>query len=136
MNKYKFYFNIITLVISILCSLIIGSFFSMLLDFFPWGDKGAYVIWEPLLLNYIIPYFIVVGILKIFINRRINFLYGKMSFFIAVFLFAIPSFIGFDLAADFLARWIGVISSLILICIFIFEIKTWLKIRHNKLTSD
>lgn len=129
MNKYAIVLNVFLLVLAIfLCGTIV-FFFSTLLDFFPWGSNDAYVIWEPLLVYYLIPCFIFFGFLRLILIRKTHYFFSKITFFIASILLYIPSIIGFDLPTDTLPRWIGVLSPIILIIVFFFEIKAWINIQ-------
>jgi len=126
MRKYVIKSNVFLLLLSIFFCGTIGFFFSTLLDFFPWGSNDAYVIWEPLLVYYLIPCFVLLGFLRLILIRKTRYFFSKITFFIASVLLYIPSFIGFDLPTDIFSRWIGVICPLILILIFLFEIKVWI----------
>ena len=103
--------NLILVISTILISLFIFWGFSSLLDFFPWGDSKAYVIWEPLLLYFIVPIFVTVGFLFVLLNKRIR----KTGFYIFIIglLLLLPSFFGFDMGTDLIGRWSGVVIPLL-----------------------
>jgi hypothetical protein len=83
--------------------------YSSLLDFFPWGDNKSYVIWEPLVLYFIVPPLILVGCFLILLSKqRRNQLLGLHLLIIGLS-FTLPSVFGFDLETDLKGRWCGVL---------------------------
>jgi membrane-anchored protein YejM (alkaline phosphatase superfamily) len=122
--------NILILVPSMILIAIVGFSFTTILDFFPWGNADAYVVWELLIVRFIIPYFIVTGVVRLLINYLESSIYSKFSFFVVAILLYIPSYIGFDLATDILARWSGVIISVLLLTLLSFDMNYWIKNRY------
>jgi hypothetical protein len=82
-----------------------------LLDFFPWGDRNAYVIWEPLVLDFIVPSFLAVALLMIVLSKsRSVIVVGAHCLLIGIS-HMLPIFFDFDLPSDLQGRWTGVIVS-------------------------
>ena len=119
------------MVVLVVCSfLFIG--YSALLDFFPWGSNKSYVIWEPLVIYYIIPGFICVGVLNLFIHKSGDRLSCLIYLIIGLFT-TIPVLAGFDLEEDDSGRWLGVLSSVLSIILIINVLsKVVTSIRNKK----
>lgn len=105
--------NIIVLVGALLACVFLFVGYSSLLTFFPWGDDKAYVIWEPLLVYFIFPGFLVFGIVQL-LTFKSNFKY-RYTLLLVGFMLLLPTLLGFDLETDKVGRWSGVITSLIAI---------------------
>ena len=84
-----------------------------LLDFFPWGDSNSYVIWEPLVLYFIVPPLILVGCLLILLSKQKGRQLLGLHLLIIGLSFTLPSVFGFDLQTDLKGRWCGVFVSAI-----------------------
>lgn len=113
--------NISISIISIFNGLFFSYAFSSLLDFFPWGSRSNYVIWEPLLINYIIPGLILIGVIRLITLKTNNIIFKSLYFSLA-FMFYLPISFGFDLETDTFGRWIGVIVSVLSILLATFDI--------------
>ena len=124
-GKIKSFFIIISLFVALTIVTLVWYMFSTCLDFFPWGSKDSYVIWESLIVYYFIPCFLLLGIIRLVLLQGHYILY-KLSFFIASVLLYVPSYLGFDLETDLLASWLGVICSTVLIFMFIVELRFWI----------
>jgi hypothetical protein len=128
--------KVLNIVLLILALLICGFLFvaySLLLDFFPWGNSRAYVIWEPLVTNFIVPLFFAFGILRLFAIRNGSYILSRYIFLVIGFILLLPSWLGFDLEADTSGRWCGVITSLTSALFLVVEILTSLReIWQNK----
>lgn len=82
--------------------------YTTLLDFFPWGDSHAYVVWEPLVIYLILPPMAALACVIIFFSKQQKFItIGIQLLFIAIS-FRLPSVFGFDESTDLLGRWVGV----------------------------
>jgi hypothetical protein len=94
--------------------------YGSLLDFFPWGSNEAYVIWEPLVLYFIVPSFLIIGCIIMLISKSRNLVTIGLHLFLVGLAFTIPSLMGFDLESDLRGRWCGVIVS---ITVTVFAVK-------------
>jgi hypothetical protein len=96
--------------------------YTEMLDFFPWGNNNAYVIWGILLIYVIIPSFFAIGIAKIILAKWARSIYSVVLFMEVAVIIMIPPLIGFDYAEDMFGRWAGVITSLIAIALITIDI--------------
>lgn len=110
----------VSIAVLFICAFFVYAF-STLLDFFPWGNNSSYVIWEPLIIYFIIPLFILLGLVRIIILSTSNVFFNMLYFLIALMLY-LPSHFGFDLESDSFGRWIGVISMLIAFILTIIDV--------------
>jgi|GEM_PF-6301471 len=125
------YLSVVLLFFAMGVSLFLFVAYSSLLDFFPWGSAKAYVIWEPLVLSFVVPALVIIGVLfllaaksKFYINLGVHYvLIGLTS--------TIPSFIGFDLETDVLGRWFGVSVAFISACVFMNDLRLNLSNFHK-----
>jgi hypothetical protein len=101
--------------------------YSSLLNFFPWGNGNAYVIWEPLVLYFIVPVLIFVGCLTSLLSKqKAHRIPGLHLLFIGLS-FTLPGAIGFDLETDLRGRWGGVLVSIIATVLIVTDISKAIK---------
>lgn len=103
--------NVSILVGGLLTCIFLFVGYSSLLSFFPWGDDNAYVIWEPLLIYFIFPAFMIFGIVQPLAFKN-HYRHRFIILFIGIMLL-LPSWLGFDLATDKPGRWSGVVTAFI-----------------------
>ena len=125
------YLHELIIILAIVICLLVFLMFSTLIDFFPWGDNKSYVIWEPLIINFIIPGFIFLGGIRLLIKPKINSVLGMLSFFITAFILSMPSYFGFDLESDLVGRWIGIVGPMAASTILMFDYKVSRRHRLN-----
>jgi len=111
MIKRIIYIGFLLAALGICCFLFVA--YSDLLDFFPWGDNKAYVVWEPLVIYFILPFFIIFGIVKVLVSKRGDPVLPSLLFLIIAFLLSLPVFIGFVLETDAGGRWTGVLTAIL-----------------------
>lgn len=113
---------ILLLLVALGACLFLGWAYSHLLDFFPWGSNSAYVIWEPLVLYFILPAFFTVGIITVLTSGknapRSNFLFLAVGV-----LLALPVLLGFDLETDQAGRWAGVLTAMVSALLVLFVMR-------------
>ena len=96
--------------------------YAHLLDFFPWGNNNAYVIWEPLVDYFILPSFFAVGVIKVLASSKNTSTRRDLLFLTVGLMLSLPPIIGFDLATDLAGRWTGVITALLSVLLTIYVI--------------
>ena len=127
--------NVIILISALLACIFLFVGYSSLLDFFPWGNDKAYVIWEPLLVYYIIPGFIMSGIVQLLALKG-NAKHRYISMVVG-FMLLLPTWLNFDLETDKLGRWSGVVTSFVSILWIIANLFSLISlIRHKQASKN
>lgn len=122
LNEISMILNIVLLVLALLVCCFLFVAYSLLLDFFPWGNGRAYVIWEPLLINFIVPLFFAFGILRFLSTKNDSYILSRCVLLIIALILLTPSWLDFDLETDTPGRWGGVITSLTSALFLVVEI--------------
>ena len=126
--------SLFVLTIALAVSLFLFWAYSLLLDFFPWGNDKAYVIWEPLVRYFIVPGYLTIGCLVILLSKQRNYaILGFHLLFIGLS-FTLPSVFGFDSDTDLKGRWCGVVVSVIAAVLTINDILNLIR-RLGKMQS-
>lgn len=113
--------------LAILTCLLVAYLFTSILDFFPWGDTKQHFIWGLLIYYFIVPLFLIVGIIRVVIHIKSRKYIHKISFFVVGFLVYLPLEIGIDSNSDLWGRWVGVWTALGSIVLLSFELNTILR---------
>jgi len=127
---------LLTLFLAFSVSVFLLWAYTGLLDFFPWGDSDSYVIWEPLVLYFIVPPLVLIGCLIILLSSQRRFLLVGLHLLIIGLSFTLPSVFGFDLRTDLKGRWCGVFVSIIATVLTMTDIINTIKRVNEKLTVN